>query len=153
MIRFLLEIDSKSDAEGQNCVWQFLSSSLNPKDLSNNILNGVRVPVRLDIPSASLTAKLSDNISGVTLNQSFSVSLFNNDGYFDDEERWNLFNTPVRLKKSIKENPEYRDFLTIRSGLVENTTTTFDSFRIDVAEKFRAMDNPVQNNSQYKLAG
>ena len=126
-----------------NRVWPFLSNSLNSKDPSNNVLLNVRVPVKLDIPSASLSSKLSDNISGVMLNQGFSISLHNNDGYFDDELRWNLFNTPVRLKKAVKENSEYKDFITIRSGLVENTITTFDSFYINVAEKFRAMDNPV----------
>ena len=126
-----------------NRVWSFLSNSLNSKEPSNNVLLNVRVPIKLDIPSASLTSKLSDNISGVTLNQSFSVSLHNDDGYFDDEVRWNLFNAPVHLKKAVVENPEYKNFKTIRSGLVENTTITFDSLRIDVAEKIRAMDNPV----------
>ena len=143
MIRFLLEIDGKLNVEGQNCVWQFLSNSLNPKDPSNNVLENARIPVKLETPGTSLSVKLSDNISGITLNQGFSISLQNNDGHFDDEEYWNLFNAPVRLKKAVVENPEYKDFKTIRSGLVENATTSFDSFYLDVAGKFRAMDNPV----------
>ena len=134
-------------------VLQFLSNALDSKNPSNNVLRGERAPVKLDIPGASLSVRLSDNISGIMLNQGFSISLLNNDGYFDDSIRWNLFNTPVRLKKAIKENPEYEDFKIIRNGLVENTVTSFDSFYVSVAEKFRAMDNPVQNNSQYRLAG
>ena len=120
---------------------QFLSSALDTLNPSNNILREMRTPVKLDIPS--LTVKLSDNISGITLNQGFSISLHNNDGYFDDEVRWNLFNTPVYLKKTTVENPEYTDFKPIRNGLAENTSTTFNNFLINIAEKFRAMDDPV----------
>ena len=55
----------------------------------------------------------------------------------------NLFNTPLYLKKAAVENPQYDDFIMIRDGLVENTNTNFDRITINVADKFRALENPV----------
>lgn len=133
---------SDSAIEAEHII-PFLSTCLKADNPSDNKLLGVNTPVKLDMPS--LTVKLSDNISDIILNQIFQVSLHNNDGYFDDDVAWNIFNTPVRLRKSIKKNPEYGDFKTIRSGLAENTSTNFDSFDIDVADKQRSMDGPVCN--------
>ena len=121
----------------------FLSSALNPDNPSNNIIRTVAALTRLEIPY--FTIKLSDNISGMTLNQGFNISLINNDGYFDDEEKWNLFNTPIYIKKAIVENPEYEDFKTIRSGLVENISSDYNSFQITVSDKLRAMGEPICN--------
>ena len=122
-------------------VLPFLSSALNPDNPSNNIIRDAMAPVKLGIPN--FTTKISDNINGITLNQGFSLSLNNNDGYFDDAEKWNLFNKPLHLKKSIVENPQYEDFQLIRNGLIENTTTTFDNVRIEVADNFRGLTEPV----------
>ena len=126
--------------EGEE-VLPFLSSALNPDDPSFNIVRGMNAPVKLEIPSFSV--KLSENINGVVLNQGFSVSLNNNNGYFDDINLWNLFNKPLHLKKATVENPEYEDFKTIRNGLVENTSTTFDKIHVNVSDRFRAMGEPV----------
>ena len=126
--------------EAQNIDY-FLYAALNPDNPSNNRIKGTNTATRLALPN--LTVRLSDNVNGITLNQAFSVSLSNNDGYFDNEEIWNIFNTPLRLKKATADNPEYDDFKDIRNGLVENTVTSFDSFQIDVADKFRSMENPV----------
>jgi len=127
-------------AEGENTI-PFLYSALDPDNPSNNTIRDVIAPVRLELPN--LNIKLSDNINGVILNQAFSVSLHNNDGFFDDEVLWNLFNTPVYLRKAFVKNPKYKDFKIIRSGLVENTTIDFSNIRIDISDKYRAMDNPV----------
>jgi hypothetical protein len=119
----------------------FLSAALNPAMPSNNTLQGVNAPVRLSIPD--FTVKLSDNISGVVLNQDFSVTLHNDDGYFDDEKKWNIFNTPLHLKKAVIDNPGYKDFKTIKVGLVESAVTGFDRFEITASDMLRAMDSPV----------
>ena len=119
----------------------FLSSALVPDNPSCNIINGDNAQVRLQTPS--LNVRLSDNIAGVTLNQGFSVTLRNNDGYFDDENRMNIFNTPVFLKKSIKENPNYDDFKLIRTGLIENISSTLENVQINVSDRFRSLEEPV----------
>lgn len=121
----------------------FLSYALNPDKPSNNILRGRNVLTKLETPSISV--KLSDNISGIVLNQSFSISLSNNDGFFDDEKSWNLFNTPVYIKKSTVDNPEYEDFKSIRYGLVENTSTDISNFNVEISDIIRAMEEPVCN--------
>ena len=128
----------------------FLSSALNPDNPSNNILNNTPSLTKLEIPSVSI--KLSDSFNGISLNQGFSISLSNNDGYFDDENEWNLFNTPLNLKKSIADVSEYKDFKDIRSGFVESTITSLDKFQISVSDKIRSMNEPVCNvlsNSLY----
>ena len=121
----------------------FLSSALNPDNPSFNIVREEQAPVKLEMPNFSV--KLSDNIAGITLNQGFSVSLANNDGFFDDDDRMNLFNTPAYLKKSIVYNPQYDDFKLIRMGLIENTSTTFDRVQINVSDRFKALEEPVLN--------
>ena len=79
----------------------------------------------------------------MTLNQGFSITLKNNDGFFDDEYALNLFNTPLYLRKAATENPKYGDFKLIRNGLVENKNTAFDGIRIGVADRLRALGEPV----------
>jgi len=116
----------------------FLSNALNPANPSNNVLGeATRAEVRLGIPN--FTVKLSDNIAGMTLNQGFSITLHNDDGFFDDEEWMNIFNTPLRLSKSFSGG----GFRRIRDGLVENKNTAFDGVRISVADRFRALGDPV----------
>jgi hypothetical protein len=127
-------------AEGENAI-PFLSSALDPDNPSRNTVRGVPAEVRLEIPN--FTVKLSDAVSGITLNQGFSLELANNDGYFDDDSIWDLFNTPVHLKKAIKENPSYEDFREIRGGYAGSTKTGFDKFSIDVNDKLRSMEEPV----------
>ena len=123
----------------------FLSNAVNPGNPSNNDIEGldIRPEVRLEIPN--FTVRLSDNIAGMTLNQGFSIALKNSDGFFDDEYALNLFNTPLYLRKTATENPEYGDFRLIRNGLVENKNTTFDGIQISVADRFRALGEPVYN--------
>jgi len=124
-------------------VLPFISNALNPDDPSNNTIRGAMAPVKLNIPS--FTTKLSENINGITLKQGFSVSLKNDDGYFDDSEKWNLFNKPVHLKKTVVENPQYEDFRLIRAGLADSTATTFDGLNVEVGDLYRSMTEPVCN--------
>ena len=119
----------------------FLSNALNPDNPSNNFLREVNARVRLEPPNFSV--RLSNNIAGITLKQGFSVSLHNNDGFFDDETVMNLFNTPLYLKKSTKLNPEYADFRLIRNGLIENKQTSFGRVTFHVADRFKTLEEPI----------
>jgi len=119
----------------------FTSSVINPSEPSNIQLGLDIAQTRLQLPS--FTVKLSDNFNGVSLNQGFSVNLMNNDGYFDDDDYWILFNTPLSLKKSTVDVPTYNDFKRIRSGLIDSVFTSFDGYQINVADKFNSLDNPV----------
>jgi hypothetical protein len=127
-------------AEGENVV-PFLSSALDPGNPSRNSVRSVNAGVRLEAPN--FTVKLSENISGITLNQGFSLNFHNNDGYFDDDTKWDLFNTPVHVRKAVAENPSYEDFREIRGGYAESTRTTFDGFSITVSDKLRSLSDPV----------
>jgi len=119
----------------------FTSSVINPSEPSNIKLGLDIAQTRLQLPS--FTVKLSDGFNGISLNQGFSVNLMNNDGYFDDDDYWVLFNTPLSLKKSIVDIPTYNDFKRIRSGLIDYVSTSFDGYQINVADKFNSLDNPV----------
>jgi len=121
----------------------FLSTSLREDNPSFNIIrdNLDIAPIKLEIPNFSI--KLSDSINGIQLNQGLSVQLNNNDGYFDNEDIWNMYNFPVYLKRSNVDNPIYTDFKIIRSGHIENTETNFNTFKIDIADRFKSMNQPV----------
>jgi len=117
----------------------YLSAPLDGGNPSNNILQGVDAPIRLDIPSVSV--KLADNINGIVLSQSFSLSISNNDGIFDGDKE--ILNTPLELKKTSKIIPEYEDFKTIRKGLVESTKTDMDKYELTAADSQRALGENV----------
>jgi len=119
----------------------YLAMPLNPSNPSDNAIRDVRAQTRLEIPN--FTVRISDGIAGITLNQGFSITLINNDGFFDDEHLNNRFNTPVYLKKCAVENPKYEDFKTIRNGLIENKQTCFDKIIVGVADRFKALEEPV----------
>ena len=151
MINFLVEIDarfsvSNTDVNGINIYLSFLSNPLNPENPSNNIILNKNVPVRLIPPS--FNRKLSDVINGVYLNQGFSLTLINNDGYFDNDKKnysnfpeTNYFGADVRLYKTNKINPEYSDFNLIGKGVIINTITTFNDFIIEVADDLKSLNN------------
>jgi hypothetical protein len=105
-------------------------------------VNGVRARTWLEAPN--FTVRLSDSISGVSLKQGFSFTLANNNGFFDDANRINnIFNTPVYLKKAAGDIQGYADFKMIRDGLVESTNTDFNRMTVNVADRFRSLEDPV----------
>ena len=106
-------------------------------------VNSLKSETRLELPNFNI--KLSDNINGIVLNQDFSINLFNNDGIFDNEYEWNLYNTPLQLKKSMAENPEYKDYTLIRDGLIGNINIKFDTINITISDKIKTMDNNINN--------
>jgi len=122
-------------------VYSFLHSALNPDNPSTNIVDNIPAQVRLAVPS--LNVKLSDGHNGVALNQGFTLRLHNDDGFFDDCESWNLFSTPLRLRKSTKENPTNADFRNIRGGMIDGTATSFDTLSVSASDMIRSMNEPV----------
>jgi len=130
--------DSSVDIEN---VIPFLSTSLSSDNPSNNIIRDRNALVRLNTPN--FTKRLSENINGIVLNQNMSISFINNDGFFDNEEKWNLLNTPIHLKKAVIENPVYDDFKTIWRGLIENINTEYENIIISASDLLRSMAEPV----------
>jgi len=120
-------------------VEMFLSAPLDGGDPSNNSLNGVDVPIKLETPSVPV--KLADNMNGIVLSQSFNLAMINNDGYFDLNKT--ALNTPIELKKTSKDKPEYADFKAIRKGLVESTRTSMDKHDLTAADSQRALEENV----------
>ena len=154
MIRFLVEI-KQCNANGvaaeceQMQPIRFLSASPNPDNPSDHRILRIEggytpsVPVRLEVPNFSI--QLSENVSGMILNQSFSLNFLNHDGFFDDETKWDLFNSFVTLKKAVKDNPKYEEFVAIREGTAGNAKTSFSNFNIEVYDQLRSMSKPVCN--------
>lgn len=113
-----------------------------PLKPSDDKLDGRRYPVRLDIPSMQI--KLSDSISGTALqNATFSISLINNDGFFDTTESDNIFNVPLYILKSIIEKPAYADYHIIRRGFVDDITINYQQMSIKAATVFRSLSDKV----------
>jgi hypothetical protein len=119
----------------------FLSGPKNQNNPSDDMFNGEHWPVRLETPK--ITVKLSDVINGLTKYSTFDFTLHNDDGYFDDLEASNFFNGPSYIKKTWKENPEFNDFLTIRSGKVETIKIDEKNITINSADLFRTFDEPL----------
>jgi len=122
-------------------VYHIVSTALDPDNPADTGINNATAMVRLNPPSANM--KLSNNHNGIVLRQDFDASVINNDGFFDDCDEWNMFNTPVRLLKTTRRKPEYADFKNIRDGYLENTQTDMGNFNIRVADRFRTMDEPA----------
>jgi hypothetical protein len=119
----------------------FLSGPKNPANPSDDIFNNEHWPVRLDTPK--FTVKLSDVISGLTKYSTFDFTLHNDDGYFDDLEATNFFNSPSYIKKTWKDNPIPEDFIPIRYGMVETIKIDNKAMTVSCADIFRTLEEPV----------
>jgi hypothetical protein len=119
----------------------FLSGPPRPDNPSDDTVDGRRREVRLETPS--VTVKISDVISGLVKYSTFSFSLFNDDGRFDDMDSVNFFNSPAYLRKSRADIPSAKDFIPLRAGLVEDITVSDKSIVINCADKFRSLEEPV----------
>jgi hypothetical protein len=113
-------------------------SSDNPSD---DIYNDEHWPVRLETPK--LSVKLSDVINGLTKYSTFDFTLFNDDGYFDNAEVTNFFNSPTFIKKTWKENPTPEDFIPIRYGIVESISINEKTMHVSCGDMFRTLEEPV----------
>lgn len=123
-------------------VFGFSSSVRDSKNPSDDTFDGIRYPVRLQIPSLGLS-QLPDPVSGVIALPAFSVTLDNSDGYFDLFDTQRFFNSLVRLKKSTKSRPNLADYKTIRTAYVDSVEITFSDYRIKSFEPTRAFTQEV----------
>jgi hypothetical protein len=119
----------------------FLSGPKNPNKPSDDVFNNKHWPVRLETPK--FTVKLSDVISGLTKYSTFDFILHNDDGFFDDLEATNFFNSPSYIKKTWKENPDANDFIPIRYGMVETIKIDNKIMTVSCADIFRTLEEPV----------
>jgi hypothetical protein len=119
----------------------FLSGPKNSSNPSDNIFNNEQWPIRLETPK--FTVKLSDVINGLTKYSTFDFTLYNDDGYFDDIEATNYFNSPSYIRKTWKENPTVDDFIPIRYGMVETIKIDDKTMTVSCADIFRTLEEPV----------
>jgi hypothetical protein len=119
----------------------FLSGPKNPDNPSDDIFNNEHWKVKLEVPK--ITVKLSDVINGLTKYSTFDFTLFNDDGYFDDLEVTNFFNSPSYIRKTRKENPTADDFIPIRYGMVESIKINDKTMTVSCADMFRTLEEPV----------
>ena len=119
-----------------------------PYSFITSPINSIKAEPRLELPNFNI--KLSDNINGIVLNQDFNLNIINNDGIFDNEDKWNLYNSPLHLYKSIIDNPKYEDFVLIRDGFINSINTKFESINISISDKIRSMDNSINNGIKQK---
>jgi hypothetical protein len=108
---------------------------------SDDVYNNEHWPVRLETPK--LSVKLSDVINGLVKYSSFDFTLFNDDGYFDNAEVTNFFNSPAFIRKTWVENPTANDFIPIRYGIVESIKIDDKTMQVSCGDKFRTLEEPV----------
>jgi hypothetical protein len=121
---------------------QFYSTSVRDESKPwDNNYEGIPYPVKMFIPR--LNSTLSDVISGAVKPSTFSIDLENSDGFFDDIDETNYFNTPITIKRSDKEIPDLADFKIIRRGLVDYVTADASKFKITGADFFRTYTEEV----------
>jgi hypothetical protein len=119
----------------------FLSRQKNPDNPSDDVYDEEHWQVRLETPKISV--KLSDVINGLTKYSTFDITLFNNDGYFDNMEWFNFFNGPTYIRKTWKENPQAEDFVVIRAGKAESIKIDDKTMTVTNADFFRTLEEPV----------
>jgi hypothetical protein len=119
----------------------FTSGPKNTNNPSDDIYYDEHWPVRLETPK--LTVKLSDVINGLTKYSTFDFTLFNDDGYFDDTEVSNFFNSPTFIRKTWVDNPTPDDFIPIRYGIVESIRLDDKTMYVSCGDIFRTLEEPV----------
>jgi hypothetical protein len=119
----------------------FLSGPKNQNNPSDNVFYNEQWPIKLETPKFSV--KLSDVINGLTKYSTFDFTLYNEDGYFDDLEATNFFNSPSYIRKTWKENPTADDFISIRYGMVETIKINDKTMIVSCADLFRTLEEPV----------
>lgn len=133
-------------------------SETNPSD---DKYDGRRYPTRFAVPT--IQNKLSDIIRGTALqNSTFSVTVYNDDGLFDQSEQRNFFNTPVYILKSDKKSPSYSDYVIVRRGYIDDPeigpeevtfkcATLFRSFTADACRAITEEEFPNAGDNIDKL--
>jgi hypothetical protein len=82
---------------------------------------------------------------GLLQYSSGSVTLFNNDGNFDDWRSRNLYGQPARILVGDIED-DYNDFESVYEGFIADDSRTFEEFTITLEDPRRALTQPVATN-------
>jgi hypothetical protein len=129
-----------NETSGYRIIMTFTSGPKNDNP-SDDIYYEEHWPVKLETPK--LTAKLSDVINGITKFSTFDFTLFNDNGFFDDAEAANYFNSPTYIRKTWINNPVPEDFIPIRYGIIESLKVDDKSIYVSCADIFRTLEEPV----------
>lgn len=120
------------------------SYSTAPKDennLSDIFYDNVKVPAIMRVPSVN--SKLSNSISGVVVYNGMDIELQNQDGMFDAFDIIRFFNTPIKISKTTNNAQRIIDFNTIRRGIINDITVSFDSVRISASDDIYRFEKEV----------
>lgn len=119
----------------------FTSAPKDERNLSDHMYGVAKARPIMVVPSFS--SDLSDAISGITSYNNFSISLRNQDGYFDTQNLEDYFNTPVRVLKTTNNAQTFSAFNKIRSGVVSDISVTYDSVVVQGSDELYQMKNNV----------
>lgn len=111
-----------------------------PKDdinLSDTRYGVVRAEPRMQIPK--LNNKLSDVISGISVYNSFKITVDNSDGKYDAMDITKYFNTPLQISKTTEDAQTIEEFNRIRNGIVNDIEVDFKQIIISATDQFYQM--------------
>lgn len=121
----------------------FASAPKNERNPLDIFYGSTKALARLVVPS--FTNKLSDSISGITKYDSFTFTIFNDDGNFDGQDITQYFNTPVRLLKDSNNAQSLLDFKRIRTGIVDNIKVKEKTIKVRGTDQLYKFTNSVCN--------
>lgn len=121
-----------------NIASTFSTGPKNENNLSDIFYDNVRVEPRMEVPS--LENGLNDVISGITVYNSFQISVLNHDGMYDGMNILAYFNTPLQVSKTVENAQHIEDFNRIRYGIVSDITVAFDKMVITATDTFYVMN-------------
>lgn len=132
--------------------WQYLSAYASlygnflstfataPKDENNpsdNRYGPVTVKTTMEVPS--LRNSLNDIISGVNTVESFEFTADNSDGFYDEFDIINYFNTPLKISKTSEDVDTIEEFEQVRFGIVSDIKVDFDRITVEALDQFFLM--------------
>jgi hypothetical protein len=102
------------------------------------------------IKSVPSLAKKRDNLfAGILQHLGGNITFINSDGYFEDLiASWNLFGQPIRIYAGF-DGLSFSDFRQIYSGIIDDYTHDFDTFKINITDtrKFLSRKLPINQFS------
>ena len=135
--------DSQTSISTLNRFANTVKDEQNPSNafMTNSLGDEVLVPPRLLVPSVN--TKLADPISGTIIYGNFNIELINDDGKFDTLDDYDIYNTPITLKRTNVDIPTISDFTTIKYGLGDYIRNDASTATITVAEILRSLTDPA----------
>jgi hypothetical protein len=123
----------------------YTTATLSKTPLKSIFLDGELYETLLDIPSVN--TRLSDDFSGLVVQQTFTVALDNSDGAFDfagDSQVIRYFNAVAILRRTDIDDPSYpSDWTEILSGTIDNFSVGQEKISFSVSDKLKSFQQPV----------